>query len=404
MSITERDRLNGALSVIARYSGSDAGDGARREVLAMFDDLRVQIEATQRGRYTFLTERDTERARADAAKALADEALDGLEEASARYVELVERFDAALVERHAYKSRAEEAEARAALATHKRSAMAERLTVAERELAEATAKLRIVATGEADVWFWEGRGDEVGSLSCPVVMSADTCRDLLHGKDRLDTALGDTEALTEKVRAAEERAAGLQTRVDALDTLAGAIRTFTVEAPHGKPNGLAEAALAKLGHSLRARDFVDAEDAYGDLCHWYAADTRALRMAAELAIGGDFRSPSAGDAPAPALLTRDDVAGIVNDAFRAAKANGAAASQAADISLEAVSRETLARAVARMRAVPLKELVVAFWNAGPTELDLGEVGWTGRGLENARAALIAALTTGAAPARSGDDQ
>lgn len=51
------------------------------------------------------------------------------------------------------------------------------------------AKLRVVATGVEDVWKWQGDGaDEPASLSCPVVMSADTCRGLVTRADALSEA------------------------------------------------------------------------------------------------------------------------------------------------------------------------------------------------------------------------
>ncbi len=38
------------------------------------------------------------------------------------------------------------------------------------------AELAIVATETGGVWLWQGMGDDPASLSCPVVMSADTLR------------------------------------------------------------------------------------------------------------------------------------------------------------------------------------------------------------------------------------
>lgn len=47
-------------------------------------------------------------------------------------------------------------------------------------LAEATRQLAIVDAGAEGVWRWQGDGhDHPESLSCPVVMSADTLRALL---------------------------------------------------------------------------------------------------------------------------------------------------------------------------------------------------------------------------------
>lgn len=109
--------------------------------------------------------------------------------------------------------------------------------IAERD--EARAQLRMVHTGTEDgVWFWQGDGDDKPeSLSCPVVMSADT----LH---RLQAAhMAEVERLTrerdERERAVLEEAfrvcvdaAGLSTtpREQAVATrIADAIRKLAEE-------------------------------------------------------------------------------------------------------------------------------------------------------------------------------
>lgn len=51
------------------------------------------------------------------------------------------------------------------------------LTLRERD--EARAKARAVTATRDDVWFWQGNGDDPESLVCPIVMSADTLRELL---------------------------------------------------------------------------------------------------------------------------------------------------------------------------------------------------------------------------------
>lgn len=58
--------------------------------------------------------------------------------------------------------------------------LGDELRVALAERAEALRKLSLVATELEDVWRWEVDGDNhPASLSCPVIMSADTLRDLL---------------------------------------------------------------------------------------------------------------------------------------------------------------------------------------------------------------------------------
>jgi hypothetical protein len=61
----------------------------------------------------------------------------------------------------------------------KLAGIADHLTTVLAELHEARLKLSIVATPQENVWMWQGDGDEPESLSCPVVMSAETLRSLL---------------------------------------------------------------------------------------------------------------------------------------------------------------------------------------------------------------------------------
>lgn len=49
-----------------------------------------------------------------------------------------------------------------------------------RKLARAEGALRVARASRDDVWLWEDGGDnDPESLGCPVVMSADTCRELM---------------------------------------------------------------------------------------------------------------------------------------------------------------------------------------------------------------------------------
>lgn len=68
---------------------------------------------------------------------------------------------------------------RANVAEMKRDRMAERLIEDEAERARLRARLAAVNAGPADVWFWQGNGeDKPASLICPVVMSADRLREI----------------------------------------------------------------------------------------------------------------------------------------------------------------------------------------------------------------------------------
>lgn len=74
---------------------------------------------------------------------------------------------------------------------------------ARRELLRARSELSAVATGFPAVWLWQGGGiDEVKSLVCPVVMTAETARDFKEIYDAVmafyDTACGCTNPDVDK--------------------------------------------------------------------------------------------------------------------------------------------------------------------------------------------------------------
>lgn len=64
-------------------------------------------------------------------------------------------------------------------AVQKHKAIAADERALREEILALRAKLQIVQAGPEDVWFWQNVGNDPGSLSCPVVMSADTLRRLL---------------------------------------------------------------------------------------------------------------------------------------------------------------------------------------------------------------------------------
>jgi len=78
--------------------------------------------------------------------------------------------------------------------------------------------------------------------------------------------------------------------------LTRAIRAFTVDVDGGgTPNGEAERQLEVLGQALKRGDLRVARKAYGFMCEASAADTKALRVAAEAFFGDDFRMPPQGE-------------------------------------------------------------------------------------------------------------
>ena len=82
----------------------------------------------------------------------------------------------------------EAARARADEAERKLSAVADLQRSTAADLNTARAQLRMVSAGPADVWRWQGDGhDDPASLSCPVVMSAETLRELVAARERVAT-------------------------------------------------------------------------------------------------------------------------------------------------------------------------------------------------------------------------
>jgi len=57
--------------------------------------------------------------------------------------------------------------------------VSEQWTKTDAELRHANAKLSAMRAGPDDVWFWQGRGDDPASLTCPVVMLPETLRAIL---------------------------------------------------------------------------------------------------------------------------------------------------------------------------------------------------------------------------------
>jgi hypothetical protein len=66
------------------------------------------------------------------------------------------------------------------IATEKiNSILREELNNAKASAAEAINNVRTVFAHREDVWFWQGEGNDPESLSCPVVLNADTARKLV---------------------------------------------------------------------------------------------------------------------------------------------------------------------------------------------------------------------------------
>jgi hypothetical protein len=86
---------------------------------------------------------------------------------------------------------------------------------AKREAVEA--ELRVVKTDIDGVWKWQGEGDEPSSLTCPVVMSAETLRklvrpNLVHNQDATFWH-SEVVRLTQELRASQQTVEDLSLRL-----------------------------------------------------------------------------------------------------------------------------------------------------------------------------------------------
>jgi len=109
---------------------------------------------------------------------------------------------------------------------------------------------------------------------------------LLHGNEKTDRAAAGKavgDGIDALASAAALNAAG---KVQ----LTAAIRAFTVDAPDDQPNGERERQLDSLGHALERGDVRAARKAYSLMCAAGADDLKALRVAAEMHFGGDFKT------------------------------------------------------------------------------------------------------------------
>lgn len=141
--------------------------------------------------------------------------------------------------RKVIETRAERDAARAKL-----EALAEQYTAQEQELRTAKAKLAAVNAGYGNVWFWQGDDqDNPLSLSCPVVMSADTLRamtaKLASVEAERDALKRDGRALVkqfENISRAlndigwpSQNAMATDRACDALRVLSGSVATLTAQ-------------------------------------------------------------------------------------------------------------------------------------------------------------------------------
>lgn len=93
--------------------------------------------------------------------------------------------------------------------------LAERFRTIEHERDELRQQLAAVKTDTDNVWKWQGDGgDHAESLSCPVVMTADTLRKILAEHAEILTALDEALTAIDAVEAEPGRVGGPIFRVD----------------------------------------------------------------------------------------------------------------------------------------------------------------------------------------------
>jgi hypothetical protein len=176
------ERAREAESALADERAAHAETRATSEKWkALYKDAEKDVERADK--LTALGERDAaRRARVEAIGKLADatgltftpaERRTDIDVVESAIVALRKSGDNCALEADAARCELEEVRS-------KKDAMGKALTSAEKELALAVERLVLVRTPVRDVWCWQGDGgDDPPSLSCPVIMSADTLRALV---------------------------------------------------------------------------------------------------------------------------------------------------------------------------------------------------------------------------------
>ena len=128
---------------------------------------------------------------------------------------------------------AERDEARA-----KNAGLVEHLKFAGTEREDFRQQLSVARCSERDgVWFWQGEGDRPESLSCPVVMSADTLREILRERDEARGLLGEAHHVLDQMHDEDDTIGRLKVDVPA----------------DGHPRQWLFDYVTQYGHGLRAR-------------------------------------------------------------------------------------------------------------------------------------------------------
>lgn len=206
--ISERDAI--ALALKLTQERNDHFAALANGALAERDEAKRDRDAAIARAEKAERERDEAR---DEAKRWECHATDRAAERDQSQASWVREVASLQRERDAVLRRAEEAEAKLEVLI-----VDQTLTLRERDRARAVAKLVTAKAG--DVWFWQGGGDHPESLvpACPVVMSAETLREMLARAEAAEAKLlsvthrsvDDLTALTESARlavvAAEKRA------------------------------------------------------------------------------------------------------------------------------------------------------------------------------------------------------
>jgi hypothetical protein len=137
--------------------------------IAQRDALKMRVDSQRKAIESAVRTIDAERAMNRKLIAQSERML----EQSERVVAQAEKTEAA---REGLASQLIAMQARAANAERERESIRAEWANEKARADEYSAKLALVSTGVENVWWWQGNGDDVASLSCPVVMSVDTLR------------------------------------------------------------------------------------------------------------------------------------------------------------------------------------------------------------------------------------
>lgn len=166
------------------------------------------------------------------------------------------------------------------------------LKTALEEAAELRSQLALVRTPKGGVWYWQGDGDNPESLSCPVVMSAETLRGLLADAKSAERLRGERDEAMAEI--AEVRRVATEAEPDLegppnCETLAGCVAALGRRYKHELERSCVQRAEIARLRTLPATVSVTrieeaAEKVLGLIVREYDIDGASAQREAVLAI------------------------------------------------------------------------------------------------------------------------